>query len=318
MPREFWRTTAEAVVAAVDAASVASEPVDAAYVAAFAQLTQDSAKSALALAKDLGLLKEAVGKYSPASPLCRALVTASQQRKATALRVVLEDYEPFVRFRERLMVTGDAASASQQTKQLLDLSSHHDEVRETLLSLGQYSQALVAEGGGVYKSREDAAEYELSALAQGCASDVAAERLIRGRLGDHALEKVSRDDVVVPLADAVQKAAAGDGRGAVVCAGNAVESYLTGLGTRCGVSLVGKHGVNAKADAISAAGHLPKKLLNVAKYLGHVRNAADHGVDAEIGTPWSVRDATGVEYCFVACSFIAAATEREIGGPAVI
>src|SRR5450759_1159342 len=162
MPREFWRTTAEAVVAAVDAASVATDEVDADYVAAFAQLTLESAKSALSLAADLGLLREFAGKYTPASPLCRALVTATQQRKATALRVVLEDYEPFVKFRERLMVTGDATSAAQQTKQLLDLSSHHDEVKETLLSLGQYSQALVAEGGGVYKSREDASEYELS------------------------------------------------------------------------------------------------------------------------------------------------------------
>lgn len=318
MPREFWRATAEAVVAAVDAASVAGEPVDADYVAAFAQLTPDNAKAAIALAADLGLLRESAGRYSPASPLCRALVTANQQRKATALRIVLEDYAPFLRFRERLMATGDATTAAQQVRQLLDLSSHHGEVKETLLSLGQYSQALLAEGGGVYRAREDAAEYELNALAEGCASDVAAEKLIRARLGDHAVEKVSREEVVVPLANAIQKAGANDGRGAVVCAGNAVESYLSGLASRCGVSLAGKLGINARAEELSSKGHLPKKLLNVAKYLGHVRNAADHGSDAEIGVPWTIRDATGVEYCFVACSFIAAVTEREIGGPAEI
>lgn len=318
MPREFWRATAEAVVAAVDAAYVSIEPVDADYVAAFTQLTVDNAKAALALAADLGLLRESGGTFSQASPLCRALVTANQQRKATALRLALEDYGPFVRFRERLMATGDATIAAQQTKQLLDLSNHHDEVKETLLSLGQYSQALVAEGGGVYKSREDAAVDELTSLAEGCASDAAAEQLVRVQLGPRALEKVSRDEVVVPLANAVQKAKVKDGRGAVVSAGNAVESYLSGLGARCGVLLAGKNGINAKAEELSAKGKLPKKLLNVARYLGHVRNAADHGVDAEIGTSWSIRDATGVEYCFVACSFIAAVTERENGGAAEI
>ena len=314
MPRVFWRATAEAVVAAVDAACVSIGPVTPDYVADFAQLTVDNAKAALALGADLGLLRDANGEYSPASPLCRALVTSNLQRKATALRLALEDYEPFVTFRERLTATGDASTAARQTKQLLSLTNHHDELKETLVSLGQYSQALVAEGGGVYRPREDSAEYELSALAEGCSSDIAAEHLVRERLGPRALEKVSRDDVVVPLANAVQKAKAKDGRGAVVSAGNAIESYLSALGGRTGVLLTGKNGINAKAEELSAKGKLPKKLLNVAKYLGHVRNAADHGVDSEVGSPWSIREATGVEYCFVACSFVAAVTERENAG----
>jgi len=316
MPRSFWRATAEAVVAAVDAAYVASQPVDATYVADFAQLTVTNATSALALAVDLGFLDEAAGLHSVASPLCRAFVTPNLQRKATALRVALEDYEPFIRFRERLMATGDATLAARQVKQLLDLTADHEEVRETLLSLGQYSQALIAEGGGAYKAREDADAYDLAALAEGCATDAAAEQLIRARLGDRALSNISREDVVVPLADALKLARGGDGRGAVVCAGNAVESYLAGLGGRLGVGLAGKAGLNAKAQEIAAQGHLPTKLVNVSRYLGHIRNAADHGVDADIGVPWTIRGATGLEYVFVACSFIAATTERELAGAA--
>ena len=77
---------------------------------------------------------------------------------------------------------------------------------------------------------------------------------------------------------------------------------------------MGKNGINAKADELSSKGKLPKKLLNVAKYLGHVRNAADHGVDPEINAPWTIRDANGLQYCFVACSFVAAVTEHENGG----
>ena len=38
---------------------------------------------------------------------------------------------------------------------------------------------------------------------------------------------------------------------------------------------------------------MPKKLAAVGKYLGHVRNAADHGVDTEVGAPlcgWETRE----------------------------
>jgi hypothetical protein len=122
-------------------------------------------------------------------------------------------------------------------------------------------------------------------------------------------------DVVVPLANAALRAKAGDGRGSVVLSGNAVESFLVAYGTRVTVDVSTKAGINSKADELSQNGKLPKKLLNVSKYLGHIRNAADHGIDAEIGAPWIIRPATGLEYVFVACSFIAAVIEREIAGP---
>lgn len=56
----------------------------------------------------------------------------------------------------------------------------------------------------------------------------------------------------------------------------------------------------------------------IESYLGHLRNAADHGVDQEIGAEWEIADNAGIEYVFVACSFIAAVTRRENGGPAIL
>lgn len=320
MPRPFWRATAEAVVAAVDAIYVATSPEKADYVAEFAQLTLTNADAALALAADLGFLSSlGSGLYQSLSPLCRSFATASQQRKATALRVALEVYEPFTQFKERLVATGDASTAARQVKRLLDLDAHHDDIKETLLSLGQYGQALIAKGGGEYALREEPEHNDLAALAQGCENDAAAEDLVRTLLGQRAVDLVSRDDVIVPLANALQRARATDGRGAVVSAGNAVESFLSGVGSRVAVNLTKKHGINAKADELHQRGNvMPKKLLNVSKYLGHIRNAADHGVDAEVGGAWDIRASTGIEYVYVACSFIAAVIEREVGGAVVL
>jgi hypothetical protein len=51
-------------------------------------------------------------------------------------------------------------------------------------------------------------------------------------------------------------------------------------------------------------------------YLGAIRNAADHGPDADINNqPWEIRDATGLEFVFEACSFIAATIGMERNQP---
>lgn len=47
-------------------------------------------------------------------------------------------------------------------------------------------------------------------------------------------------------------------------------------------------------------------------YIGSVRNAANHDGDVDINNnAWRIRDATGLEYASVACSFIAAPVSIE-------
>lgn len=313
MAPPFSPATAEQVVAAVEAVVVNRGATDVDFVADFSELTKDQAKAALELATDLELLSRDAGQYLAASPLCRLVVSPNQMQKAAVLRVVLESYQPFVVFRERLAATALAATAAQQTKAVLDLSAHREEIKDTLVSLGTYSQALVTEGGGRYRPEGGPSENTLEILTRACSNAASAESRIREQLGPDAAASVSRDEVIMPLADALLRAKSGDPRGAVVAGGNAVESYLEALATALGVGLTGATGINAKLDKLAAAKKLPKKLVQVGKYLGHVRNAADHGADPEIGSSWNIRDSTGVEYVFVACSFLAATTARRIG-----
>jgi hypothetical protein len=312
MPRDFSPATAEQVVAAVEAIVSTRQSAKAEFVASFSDITEAQAGSALELATDLGFLALDGAKYTVASPLCRFLVTPSQMEKAAVLRVLLESYEPFVVFRERLVATGSAPTAAQQTKVTLDLNAHREEIKDTLLSLGTYSHALITEGGGRYSQSAAPPANTLEDLMAAAQNAAAAEGRVRQQIGAEAAAAVSRDEVLVPLSEAWLRAAGADGRGAVVEAGNAVESFLTALAGRTGTNITGANGINAKLDKFQAA-ILPKKLVNVGKYLGHVRNAADHGVDPEVGAAWSIRSATGVEYVYVACSFIAAIVSRERG-----
>jgi hypothetical protein len=95
-------------------------------------------------------------------------------------------------------------------------------------------------------------------------------------------------------------------REAIVNAGNGVESYLLWFGNEHGVDLSRTHGLNARIDTLSSAGHLPGKLKFTGKYLGHLRNAADHGVDGDTGQAWEFRPETGSEYVAVAIGFAVA------------
>jgi hypothetical protein len=303
------------VIGAAEAVMAVGRHADRALVAGFLDIPEPRAEAALNLAVDLGLLSVHAAEFTVASPLVRFLATPNDQRKAVVLRVVLESYDIFVTFRERLLATASVDVAAQQVKALYDLQDHREEIKDTLISLGTFSHALIAEGGGRYRLGDRPFDDLLVTLAQACADVAAAEQSIRDQLGPETTTTISRIDVLAPLADALIRARDGDARGAVVAAGNAVESFLTELGVRMNVGLAGANGINAKLERFATNRSLPRKLLAVGKYLGNVRNAADHGVDTDIGAAWNIRISTGREYTFVAASFIANVGRHERGDP---
>lgn len=304
MARPFSAAIAEHVVKVTQAVDAAAKAVDARFVADFADLQPDAAERALELAVDLGLLHKTGGKYEVGSPLCRFTQAPAPNPKMALLRILLEDYEPFRVFRSRLNTTLDAATAAEQTRVVLDLDAHRDDVAQTLISLGTFAQALVATGGGHHVPTEEPVGSTLVTLAQASSDLAAAEMEVLNQLGRDAYDISSYADVVKPLAEALVKAGQGDSRGAVTNAGNAVESYLAELAGRHGVNVSNQHGVTSKVNTLAGAGHIPGKVKAVGAYLGNVRNAADHGVDADIGASWTFAPHTGVEYVFVAVGFI--------------
>lgn len=111
MARLFFHSTAELVVQAVDAVQ-ANRKAKVDLVAAFCALSRLQAESALNLAVDLTLLTRNGTDYEPSNPFVRFIATPDETRKAALLRIVLESYQPFVVFRERLLATNSADTAA--------------------------------------------------------------------------------------------------------------------------------------------------------------------------------------------------------------
>jgi hypothetical protein len=267
------------------------------------------------MAEDLGFVARQGPSWVNRSPLSRYVSTFGQPQRAATLRIMLESYEPFRIFRQQLVATADANRAARHTKAALGLTAHPDEIKDTLVNLGTFAEALVTSGGGHYTPSEQPVLNALSEVAHACADVAAAEHRIRQLLGPDAAGSVSQADVIDPLANALIKAAEPDARGAVLRAGNAIDSFITGAAAGPAVSLVGATGINSKLQRFATGAILPPKVLSVGYYLGNVRNAADHGVDPAFGVAWTIRNATGLEFVFVACSFIAITVSRLAGHP---
>lgn len=311
------QTTAEHVMGAVEAVVVNGSPMALDRIAEFLDTTPANATAALEMAVELGLLSVNGTTYTVLSPLCR--FTAIPEQKAALLRILIESYRPFTVFRERLIATADLNAAAQASRVVCTLTAHRDMVKETLISLGTYSRALVPEGGGNYQLEAASLVNALQVIAAACKDMATAEGRIRDQLGPTAEAALApqRDAVIVPLADALIRANNRDGSGAVQQAGNAVESHIAAMAGRMTIDLTGANGIMEKLAKFGGAPrHLPRKLIHIGSYLGAIRNAADHGPDADINNlPWQIRDATGLEYVFVACSFIAATIGIERNQP---
>jgi hypothetical protein len=301
---------------AVEAVVVNGGPTSLAMITEFLETTPANATAAVEMATELGLIgQDANHDHVALSPLCRFTIIPLQ--KAALLRILLEGYRPFVVFRERLLATSDLNASAQATKAVCHLQAHRDEVKETLVNLGSFSRALVHSGGGHYQLEKEPLANFLQQIAQSCADMVQAELRVRDQLGPEASATVTRENVILPLADALFKASQRDPDGAVQRAGNAVESHIVEMAARMGVNVAGASGIVQKLDRFRNPRRLPTKLIHIGNYLGAIRNAADHGAaDPDIpGAAWQIRDATGLEYVFVACSFVAATRVSELNQP---
>ncbi len=318
MPNIFTNTTAELVIQVVEAVQI-NKNTTIELIQDFCDISNKQASNALKLAQDLMLIKSNNNFFEPLGPLVKFISTPNDKRKASILRIALESYKPFVIFRERLSATGSVDTAAQQTKTMLDLDAHREEIKDTLISLGTYTNALFSKGGGQYDIVSSGIENVLSKIAEGATELSTSEYIIRNQIGNKSND-LDRNDIILPLSQALIRANAGDSINAVSEASRAIESFIYKLSIMLNVELSGASGINQKLAKFRSDNKLPKKIVEAAKYLGQIRNAADHGIDADpdVGEIWNIQKSTGLEYVFVTCSFIASVLERKDNGRFII
>ena len=292
-------TTAEDIVAVVDAVCAKNGKADSEFIAQFTGIaTDDQVQKATHMAMELRLLKynSDDGTYSTDMFLANKLVTAkNDEQKAAVMKIILEEYEPYKTFKMRYEYTNSIELACRQMKILFGMNSNERDIKNTLVSVATYAKALKSEGANLYSFTNQIDDMEL--LGQTYHDIFHNEIVLKRYFGDSLISIIDEKNIQMPLIEALQKTRAEiiDTKSVIVYAANAFESFLNDYASGKKISLQGKNGILQKRDALS--GILSKKHRGMIEYIGQVRNAADHGADNnENGQMWSVSNETAIIY----------------------
>lgn len=294
MPYNIVFTTAEDIVGVVDAILARPNNCTKEYISDFADISSIQTDNALLMAKEFNLVKNMQdGTYYSDSFLARLIVSSrNDTHKAAIMRLILEQYEPFVMFKVRHGFTGSMDAAAKQIRSMYSMTSSYKDIRNTIINIGTYSRSLINDGASSYKFNQDDVNYiEILELALKFKSND--DNALVNQLGEDAFSYVDRDRVFSPLSEAYSKIQniSSDKNSIILYVGNAFESFLQQIADDNQVSLQSKNGISAKTDALSNV--LSKKHRGMIQYVIQIRNAADHGADPdENGKVWSIADDT--------------------------
>lgn len=306
MPFNIVQTTAEDIIGVVDAILAKGQKCDKTFISEFADITLPQTENALQMALEMGLIEKLPDDlYFSTSYLARLIVSArNSDNKAAILRLVLEQYEPYITFKARFAYTNSLDIAAKQVKSLYGMSSGYKEIKNMFINIATYAKAMINDGAGSYKLNEDNVTYVeiLDLVLKFKANDMSA---LQEQLGPDVYEYLDKENVFAPLADAYSKIQTipVELKPIILYAGNAFESFLQQIANDRTISLSGKNGIIQKSEALSAV--LPKKHRGMINYIGQVRNAADHGTDPdEDGKTWVISADTALLYPILVTSVI--------------
>lgn len=306
MPYNIVLTTAEDIVGVVDSILAKPDNCTKEYISEFADISIAQAENALLMARELSLIKfNNDNTYNSDSFLARLIVSSrNDTHKAAIMRLVLEQYEPYIVFKKRCNFTGSMDLASKQVKALFSMSSSYKDIRNTIINIGTYSRSLINDGANSYEFNQDDVSYiELLNLAlKFKAND---DNILNNQLGEEACNYIDSEKVLKPLSEAYSKIQNDDSdrKSIILYASNAFESFLQQIADDNAISLVGKNGINNKSDALCNV--ISRKHRGMINYISQVRNAADHGADPdEDGQVWEISDSTAHFYPLLVAGII--------------
>lgn len=316
MQYEIVLTTAEDIVSVVDAVLAGKEVCDVCYISEFADITEQQAQNAIKMAVDMKLLyfDRTSQSYKSDSLLSHLLVSARNDlQKATIMRFILEQYEPFITFRDRYVFTQSIDLACKQLKVLYGIAATYRDIKNTLTNIATYAKAMISDGANQFKLNDDQVTY-LEILDVVLKSKSNDDYALKTLLGENVYKYIDTDKVYSPLSDAYSKVQneLSEEKTIIMYSGNAFESFLQQIADAHGISLIGKTGILQKSGAMSSI--LSKKHRGMIEYIGQVRNAADHGADTdEGGKVWMVSEETARVYPTIVATLIKDIVLRENG-----
>jgi hypothetical protein len=310
------QTTAELLLRAAEAAHILGPAATTTAIGEFLG-TPARAAPALAGAKELSFVEEGTAGEWTGTRWARVAASVSPQEKAVVLRMQLEDYEPYVLFRNRLVAGEEPTDAARQVCVTFGITTDELDARSFLIDCGTFSGSLTyGHAQRLLVNADESVTTDAMTLYEG----VLAERdaviaHIAINLGPEAAGFVTGDifDYLVDSYLAILNGSPLDG--AMFQLGKGVETFVKRLATRppsltlpSSVKTLGQ-----VARHLKDHGRLKSKHHSLVIALTDVRNAADHTVDAEIGASWQFSRQTAIAASHLTWAFMRSFLAVEAG-----
>ncbi len=315
MPYNIVFSPAEDIVGVVDAVLAKPNECTIDFIAEFADISTLQTQNALHMAQELGLVTTDIdGNFMCNSYLARLIVSSrNDNHKAAIMRLVLEQYEPYITFKSRYSYGKSLDLASKQVKTLYGMVSNYKDIKNTIIDIATYTKAMINDGANNYLLNQDDVSYIeiLDVALKFKAND---DNALQQQLGSELYDYLDKNKVFNPLSDAYSKIqnSSLDPKAPISYAGNAFESFLQQIADNHSVDLSGKHGILQKSEALHD--YISKKHRGMIQYIAQIRNANDHGADAdEDGNVWNISDETAQLFPIIVTSIIKDIYKKENG-----
>jgi hypothetical protein len=286
MPVDLPEATPEHIVAVVDC--VVMQPgVDARGCAAFADITEDHARRALAAACLLGLLEVTNGGHRPAGLTASLLAEGSLDQKRQIFRTHLERFEPFAYVRRRMVQGFDLHQACREARVRFDLAPTPAVIRDVFARWGAYARSFVGDPPQVDISH--GIDAPIATVVDAILDETtSAEVILSDELGPRVyieLDQGVRENLLAAIRKFRERQ---EPRSVAQPLGIAFEDFLRVIAAQHGIDVSTKNGIGQVGDALRAEDKIAKKHVGLVHAISAMRIAAEHGIDQEENEEWAI------------------------------
>jgi hypothetical protein len=287
MALDIPEASAQNIVAVVDYV-VMNAKADPKACAAFADISETHAKSALAAGELLGLIKAKTGGgYEVADWTGKLLADGSAEQKRQIFRAYLERFQPFSYVRLRILQGFDIGRACREAKAVFDLAPAPAVIRDVFLGWGLFARSFV--GDPPAPDTSSGIDSPLAAVIDPILdAGAAAEEFVSDALSPRlyvALDQDVRDQLILGIRRFVGRE---EGRSVGQPLGIALEDFLRDIARKHSVDVSTKNGIGQVAAELRSQAKITKKHLGLLQSANALRIAIEHGEDADEGKDWQI------------------------------
>jgi len=263
-------------------------------IAKYLSKTETYAKRIVDACVQLGLVK-IENNFTKMTIDAIDLAKATKEQRSDVFKKTLIMFPPFILFAKLIMKGNTLNDSARKVKVIFKIPESENIIESTLRRWGVFSKLIMKKNNQfvlAYTEEEIDAEY-LKELIEATHDEFKAQLFIANKLDDYAFSYLTNNEKA-RFIKALQKYQ-NEPEDAAKDASNSFESVLFRICTNHSIDTSRLNGIQQIADSLKGNNIILEKHRKICSYHSALRNAANHGIEREIGLPWRIETDASLE-----------------------